>query len=224
MALIGVTPVLVLAAIGIKLTSPGPMLYRAQRVGHYHRNFVMFKLRTMHVGLGESRISGGRDPRVFPLGRVLRRLKIDELPQLANVVRGDMALVGPRPEDPDIVSDHYEPFMLETLDVLPGLTSPGSLSYYAAERNLPDDPIKAQEQYVVSLLPRKIAMDLVYVRNRSWRYDLELLVRTLAALVGVRSLFETRVAWEQAEAARLLTAARPSRPVTRIRPDLAQLR
>src|SRR6478609_8506396 len=106
-ALIVVSPLLLLAALAIMISSRGPVLYRAPRVGLSGRRFVMLKLRTMHVAPTKEveRITGGQDTRISPVGRWLRRLKIDELPQLVNVIRGDMVLVGPRPEDPSIVDD-----------------------------------------------------------------------------------------------------------------------
>src|ERR671923_1545938 len=106
-------PVLALAALGIRLSSPGPVFYRARRAGRAGSCFTMYKLRTMHQRRpGQaSRITGQDDPRVFPLGALLRRTKIDELPQLFNVLRGDMSIVGPRPEDPAIVARHYTPLL-----------------------------------------------------------------------------------------------------------------
>src|SRR2546422_2268160 len=106
-ALVATAPLLALAAVGIRRASPGAVLYRAERVGRGGRPFIMYKLRTMHARRRSdaSVITGAEDPRVFPLGAWLRRLKIDELPQLLNVLRGEMAIVGPRPEDPAIVRD-----------------------------------------------------------------------------------------------------------------------
>src|SRR5438034_11703500 len=128
-ALIALAPVLAVAALGIRLSSRGPILYRARLVGLCGRRFVMYKLRTMHVDHGghKSVITAERDPRVFAFGRLLRRLKIDELPQLVNVLRGELSLVGPRPEDPVFVARHYAPEHRETLKVLPGMASPGSI-------------------------------------------------------------------------------------------------
>jgi lipopolysaccharide/colanic/teichoic acid biosynthesis glycosyltransferase len=208
-ALVVVSPVLLLAVVAIKVSSRGPVLYTAPRVGLSGRPFVMLKLRTMHQtsSQGVHRITGAGDPRVFAVGRWLRRLKVDELPQLINVVRGEMALVGPRPEDPGIVAAYYTPFLAQTLAVHPGLTSPGSLDYFARESALPSDPVEAERVYVTVLLPRKAALDLVYIQNRTWRYDVQLVVRTVASLVGTRTLFRRRRSWERLEAAGLMRAA-----------------
>lgn len=210
-------PALAVAALAIKFSSRGPVLFRASRVGYGGRPFVMYKLRTMHhkPSGARVRITPSGDARIFPAGRWLRRYKVDELPQLANVVRGQMALVGPRPEEPSIVEEHYSCFMRETLTVLPGLTSPGSLAYYAEEASLPDEPSEAERIYVTDLLPKKIALDLVYVRNRSWRYDAELLVRTLASMVGLSRLFAGHQVWENDEAERLLRGTVRSSPMRR---------
>lgn len=206
-ALVALSPVLLIAALVIKISSRGPLLFPATRVGLAGQPFTMLKFRTMRQAPspGAQRITGARDARVFPAGRWLRRLKIDELPQLTNVVRGDMVLIGPRPEDPSIVADYYTPFMRQTLEVMPGLTSPGSLDYFGRERGLPVDPAEAESVYASTLLPRKIALDLVYVRNRCWKYDLQLVVRTVALMAGVRPLFPKRCAWERVEAGSLLS-------------------
>jgi len=188
-----VAPVLAIAALGIRFSSPGPVLYRARRVGRAGACFTMYKLRTMHQGQpGQaSRITGQDDPRVFPLGALLRRTKIDELPQLYNVLRGNMSIVGPRPEDPDIVERHYTPLLRETLAVRPGLASPGSLYHYTHGDALlaSGDPETA---YVERLLPLKVALDVVYVRHASLRTDVRIIGRTLttiAACIGGRSRF-----------------------------------
>ena len=106
------------------------------------------------------------------------------------------------------MADFYTPFMLETLAVAPGLTSPGSLDYYAGEAGLPDDPAEAERVYVTELLPRKIALDLIYVQDRCWQYDVELVIRTLAAMVGIRSAFSAHSCRERAAATELLSAHR----------------
>lgn len=190
-------PLLLPAALAIKWSSPGPLLYRATRAGVEGEPFDMLKLRTMHVGDGSGgRITAREDPRVFAAGRVLRRTKLDEVPQLVNVIRGDMSLVGPRPEDITIVREHYTAWMLESLRVRPGVTGPGSLNYFADESDLPADPAEAERQYLTRLLPRKVALELVYVRNESTSYYLELIVRTALGIAGVHRRFERRTQWE----------------------------
>jgi len=211
--LIVTAPVIGLAAVGIRLSSPGPIFYRAIRVGRGRRTFVMYKLRSMHMkGHGQSAITAKDDPRVFRFGAWLRRSKMDELPQFLNVLLGDMAIVGPRPEDPKFVEEHYAPVHFETLEVRPGLTSPSSLyDYVHGEPQLTRADV--EQQYVEQLLPIKLALEVVYVRRASLTYDLALIGRTiwtiLAVLFGRRQFPELP---ELAEARRLLSgAASPSR-------------
>jgi lipopolysaccharide/colanic/teichoic acid biosynthesis glycosyltransferase len=182
-ALVVSAPLIGLAAVGIKLTDPGPVFFRARRVGYLGRQFTMWKLRTMKDGEGPV-ITGHKDDRISPIGKILRKTKIDELPQLFNVLRGDMAIVGPRPEDPAIVQEHYSSPDLETLGVRPGLASPGSLyQFTSAERLLKaDDP---ETHYVDKLLKTKLALDRVYIRRASLRADLKIIGRTLFAIGAV---------------------------------------
>jgi len=190
LGLIAVVPLLAVAAVGIRLAGPGPILYRAQRVGLHRRPFALYKLRTMRVGQPySSAITANEDPRVFPFGAWLRRAKLDELPQLFNILRGDMAIVGPRPEDPRMVERFYAPLHDATFLVLPGLTSPGSIyAYTHGEAQL--DASDPERCYAERLLPLKLALDLVYVRRASLRYDLALIGRTVwvlgSALLGRR--------------------------------------
>lgn len=191
MALIVVAPLLALLAIGIRLAAPGPIFYRAQRVGRDSRPFTMYKLRTMRIGdAATTVITAHGDPRIFPLGRLLRRLKLDELPQLVNILRGEMSVVGPRPEDPSMVKRFYAPFYYKSFDVLPGLTSPGSIYAYThgeAQLDLGDP----ERSYGEQLLPIKMALDLVYVPRAGVGYDIALICRTVwtlgTALLGRRS-------------------------------------
>lgn len=184
-ALILTLPLLLAAAIGIRLSSRGPVLYRSLRVGKDGGVFTMLKLRTMHVEQGDRRhrITGLKDPRVFALGRLLRKAKLDELPQLVNVFTGRMAIVGPRPEDPMFVSRYYTELHRETLSVRPGLASPGSIYNYTHGDALlgTDDP---DGQYLARLLPVKLGLELVYVRHRSLAYDLRIVGRTLSVIVA----------------------------------------
>jgi lipopolysaccharide/colanic/teichoic acid biosynthesis glycosyltransferase len=190
-ALVAAAPVLCVAAVGIRLAGAGPIFYRAHRVGLHGRVFTMYKLRTMRVRQSyASAITAKNDPRVFPFGALLRRTKVDELPQLYNVLRGDMAIVGPRPEDPGMVARFYTPLDHETLRVAPGLTSPGSIyAYTHGEAQL--DARDSEGCYGERLLPLKLAMDIVYVRRASLAYDLAVIVRTAwmlgTALLGRRA-------------------------------------
>jgi lipopolysaccharide/colanic/teichoic acid biosynthesis glycosyltransferase len=194
--LIAVSPLLLLAAIGIKLTSPGPIFYRALRIGRDRRRdrregkyqgrvFTMYKFRTMLVSADAAAkpITAWKDSRVFPFGSLLRATKIDELPQLLNVIKGDMALVGPRPEAPEIVRSHYSSDDLGTLQALPGVTSPGTLYYYThCEAMLQSDAVA--DLYVQRLLPIKLALDRVYLRHPTLGYDVRMILRTIAVLVA----------------------------------------
>jgi lipopolysaccharide/colanic/teichoic acid biosynthesis glycosyltransferase len=178
-ALVVLSPVLAITAVAIRFCSPGPFLYPARRAGLKGEPFVMHKFRTMHhapAATGPA-ITAADDPRVFPLGSFLRRVKIDELPQFYDILRGKMSFVGPRPEDPRIVEEHYTEEQRETLAVPPGLTSPGTLFYYThGERCLDtDDPEAA---YAADLLPLKLSLDLEYARNASLVYDLRLILET----------------------------------------------
>lgn len=205
-ALVVLSPVLALAGALVKLSSRGPVFYRAQRAGRNGQPFTMFKFRTMRVGTAsQGAITAARDPRVFPVGAVLRRTKVDEIPQLLNVVRGEMALVGPRPEDVEIVQKHYDDFMRESLLVRPGVTGPGSLHYFADEGRLPEDPADALSFYLDKLLAPKIALDLVFVRNPTLKYELSILIRTLGGIVGRAAWFDDQARNELELAAAILT-------------------
>ena len=183
-ALVVFAPVLAFAAIGIRLASPGPVLFRARRAGRGGRPFTMYKLRTMHVAAPGGPITAADDPRVFRFGRLLRRTKIDELPQLLNVLRGDMAVVGPRPEELAIVERYYTPVHHLTLRVRPGLASPGSLYQYTHGDALlaGGDP---EERYVTRVLPVKLALELAYVRRASLAYDCAIIARTIWVIAGI---------------------------------------
>src|ERR1700686_127554 len=183
-ALIVLSPLMLLVALGIRVSSPGPVIFRAPRAGLHGRTFSMFKFRSMTVaGDAGSAITGNHDPRVFPFGRLLRRSKIDELPQLFNVLRGEMALVGPRPEDPRFVAAWYRPAPQPTLEGRPGLASPGSIyNFTHGEEQLAGPDVEAA--YVERVLPLKLALDVVYVQHASFRYHLMIVLRTLVVIVA----------------------------------------
>ena len=182
LALVIFSPPLAIAALFIKLTSRGPVLFTQERVGRNFRPFRILKLRTMRERRpgDELQITAGGDPRVTSVGRVLRRFKIDELPQFVNVLRGDMSLVGPRPEVPKYVEmfrGDYE----EVLRCRPGITDLASIKYRDEESILAQaaDPEKA---YVTRVLPDKIALAKEYVRSQSTLLDLRIMVRTVLSL------------------------------------------
>jgi lipopolysaccharide/colanic/teichoic acid biosynthesis glycosyltransferase len=175
-------PFLVVLVILIRVTSRGPALYRATRVGSGGRPFVCYKLRTMEWGGGPGpAVSVAADPRVTRLGRGLRRLRLDELPQLWNVVRGQMLLVGPRPEDPRFV-DLTDPIHRRVFTATPGITGLTQLVYADEARCLGgDDPETA---YRRDLLPAKVALDARYLDRRSTALDAWILGQTIATLLG----------------------------------------
>lgn len=185
LAILLLAPVFLAAAVAIRITSPGPVLYQARRTGRGGADFVMYKFRTMHVVQNShSVITGSNDARVFPAGRILRATKIDELPQLFNVLLGHMSIVGPRPEDPAIVAKHYGPLGHETLSVRPGLASYGSLYNYTHGQSLLDDS-DPETSYVNQLLPIKLALEVVYIRNGSLASDLRIIARTLITIAFI---------------------------------------
>lgn len=176
------SPLVVALMLLVRLDSPGPALHQARRVGRDGVEFTMYKLRTMRAdaALSGPGITGRADPRITAIGRVLRRTHLDELPQLWNALRGDMSLVGPRPEDPRFVA-RYTPEQRAVLSVRPGITGPAQLAYRDEERRLPAE--STEQAYERDILPGKLAIDLAYVRRRSLGGDLALLARTLAGLV-----------------------------------------
>ena len=175
-------PLLVLAALAVRLTSEGPVLFVQERVGRGGRSFGLLKIRTMvadAAARGPGLTTAG-DPRVTRVGAWLRRWKLDELPQLVNVVRGDMSLVGPRPELPRYVAG-YSPRERAVLRVRPGLTDPASLAFVdeAAVLARFADPERA---YVAVVLPRKLSLSLAYLERRTLRSDLGMLARTIVRI------------------------------------------
>ncbi len=175
------SPLFVLVALGIKLNSSGPVFYRAQRVGKDGDLFRLFKFRSMVSGADKKGpgITVSGDARITSVGRFLRRTKIDELPQLLNVLLGDMSLVGPRPEDPRYVA-HYTPEQRQALQVRPGITSAASLAYRHEEQMLAG--ADWEETYRTQVLPAKLAIDLDYLAHRTLLSDLRLILDTIFAM------------------------------------------
>jgi lipopolysaccharide/colanic/teichoic acid biosynthesis glycosyltransferase len=181
--LLALSPILLAVAALVKLDSPGPVFYRGVRVGRGGRPFRMFKFRTMVVNadrLGGPSAAAG-DPRITRVGRWLRRLKLDELPQLLNVLTGDMSVVGPRPEVPQYVAMFTEGER-RILSVRPGITDLATLwnSDEGAVRAGSDDPEKV---YLAKIRPVKVRLQLQYVDTASTWLDLKIIALTLAAIV-----------------------------------------
>jgi lipopolysaccharide/colanic/teichoic acid biosynthesis glycosyltransferase len=175
--LVVLAPVLVVVAFAVKLGSRGPVLFHAERVGRGGRTFRMHKFRTMTADAAGPRVTTDADPRVTRVGRALRRTRIDEAPQLWNVLVGEMSLVGPRPEDPRFV-DAADATWRRVLSVRPGITGPAQLVFADVETRLLGDA-DPERDYRERVLPEKLAVDLAYVERRSLGRDLGLLARTL---------------------------------------------
>lgn len=178
------SPLLLVTALLIRLESRGGALFRQERVGKQGRPFVMYKFRTMRPpGRAEEvRLASTADERITPLGRFLRASKIDELPQLLNVLRGEMTLIGPRPETPNFV-DLYTEEQRQVLSVKPGLTGPGQIRYTVDQAGQIPEGSDANRIYVEKILPEKLAIDLEYVRNRSLLSDIGILGKTLLVIL-----------------------------------------
>jgi lipopolysaccharide/colanic/teichoic acid biosynthesis glycosyltransferase len=181
--LILLLPLMAVIALLIKLDSPGSALFAHERVGRHGRKFKLLKFRTMVQDapkLGGA-ITAGHDPRITRIGRLLRLTKLDELPQLWNVLKGEMSLVGPRPEVERYVQ-LWEPELRElVLSVRPGITGLTQIRYRHEERLLTQQP-DPEKYYREVLLPLKLASDAEYVRRRSLLFDFYLLLRTFLAL------------------------------------------
>jgi len=190
-ALVVLAPLFAWIAYRVRREDGGPAFFRQDRVGRDGQLFEIFKFRTMRSAPGAA-ITVAGDVRITDFGRRLRRLKLDELPQLWNVLRGDMSLVGPRPEVPEFVRD-YPAEARQILTVRPGVTGPAQLEGIDEERELlaAADP---ERHYRDVLLPRKLSIDLRYVRSASLETDLRILVRTLAGLLS-NALATTRGRW-----------------------------
>lgn len=181
-ALVVTAPLLLVCMAAVAVESPGGPFYRARRVGLRGREFRMWKLRTMrNSAAAMGPITGHHDPRVTRLGRVLRKCKIDELPQFFNVLAGEMTLVGPRPESPEIVAQ-YTPEQRRVLDVKPGITGRVQLVADDESETIPAeaDPVRYYLEY---LMPRKVEMDLEYLGHRTAWTDLRIVWGTAGLLL-----------------------------------------
>lgn len=185
-ALVGMivlAPLLAAIAVAIKLDTRGPVFYLGERVGLHGRKFRIFKFRTMCVNAESSgTTTADKDPRITRVGRILRKYKLDELPQLINVVGGQMSLVGPRPEVEEHTREYDEEEKL-ILTVVPGITDYSSIRFVTLGKVLGAE--NAHQVFVTRYRSEKNQLRLKYVRNRSFREDMRILVLTFTALVNV---------------------------------------
>lgn len=183
-ALAGLTvlaPFLVICGVLVRVYDGGSALYRARRVGRGGKEFALLKFRTMVIDADKlgTGLTSASDSRITPIGRFLRRTKCDELPQLFNVLKGEMSIVGPRPEDPRYVQ-LYSPEQRKVLEIRPGITSAASL-HYRNESALLSGP-DPEGIYTRQILPHKLAIELEYMQTRTFWTDLRLVVRTIQSM------------------------------------------
>ena len=172
--LIVFSPIYLLTIIIIRVVSPGPAIYKAPRVGKDGRLFTCYKFRSMRVDSGKVRLTTlENDDRIFHFGKFIRKTKIDEMPQMVNILKGEMSVVGPRPEDKGNADKVYVGEYVHILDVKPGLTSTASLYDYT-HGELFDD----EESYEKLFMPKKLKLELYYVNHQTLWYDLVLILKT----------------------------------------------
>jgi lipopolysaccharide/colanic/teichoic acid biosynthesis glycosyltransferase len=185
MGLIAFAPLMVLIAAAIKIETPGPIFFRQERVGRHGVIFRIFKFRTMvHVQTNQSpQLTVGGDPRITQVGTKLRGKKLDELPQLLDVLRGTMSLVGPRPEVPRYVAHYPEPIRTQVLSVRPGITDLASLRYRHENDLLAQAP-DPEREYLEVILPTKLQYAVHYIQTQSLLGDLRILGLSLWVVFG----------------------------------------
>ncbi len=181
--LVVLSPVLAAVSAAIWASDRGPVFFRQERVGLHGRHFRIHKFRSMRVDNAGAQVTSANDDRITPIGKVLRKTKLDELPQLIDVLVGDMSVVGPRPEVPQYVRQWPADARAEILSVRPGISDPASVAFRNEQDELAasGDP---ERHYVEEILPRKVAMYRDYVRSRSFAGDLRVIGDTLAAVIG----------------------------------------
>lgn len=178
-----VSPILLVISILIKLDSKGPILFKQIRVGKNGKPFKIFKFRTMVVDAEKKgmQITVGRDSRITKSGHVLRKTKLDELPQLFNVLTGEMSFVGPRPEVPRYV-EMYDENQKSILKVRPGITDLASIEY-RNENDLLAKSLDPEATYINEIMPKKIELNIEYLKNMSVLYDIKLIIRTVLVVI-----------------------------------------
>lgn len=186
MSLIGLTilgiPMIIIGII-IKFSSEGPVFYKQVRVGKLNKDFKILKFRTMIIDADKKgmQITVGRDPRITGIGHFLRKTKIDELPQLINVLKGEMSFVGPRPEVRKYV-DMYDDYQINVLKIKPGITDLASIEY-RDESTLLGQSENPEKTYIEEIMPTKLKLNLKYMQEFSFFYDIKLIFKTLIKIV-----------------------------------------
>lgn len=177
-----IVPIIILAFC-VKLTSRGPVMYKQVRVTTYNRKFAIYKFRTMVVDADKigSLVTSAGDPRITKIGRFLRKYRLDEIPQIFNVLKGDMSIVGTRPEVPKYV-DKYSPQMYATLLMPAGITSLASIKFKNENRML-ETSTNIDEDYVGIILPKKMHYNLLYIKSFNFKTDLFLMFKTISEVL-----------------------------------------
>jgi lipopolysaccharide/colanic/teichoic acid biosynthesis glycosyltransferase len=186
------SPLMILTAVLIRITSPGPIIFRQQRVGLSGKRFDLLKFRSMCVENEGPQVTARGDTRVTRMGQLLRKSKLDELPELWNVARGDLSLVGPRPEVPQYVNPE-DPLWQKVLEACPGITDPVTLGLFNEEEVLAGCTGDPERFYLNTLQPYKLLGYVEYLRYRTWRSDVQVLIDTLIAIILPGKLKAQRV-------------------------------
>ena len=182
LALIGIlitSPIWILTVIGIELSDPGPIFYIAKRVGKDNKVFGMYKFRSMRQGKANEAVFRGDEDRIFPFGALIRKLKIDELPQFINVLVGKMSFVGPRPAAVDQIESMRGGEAVIASSVVPGITGPAALYDY-----LYGDTITSEEDYLKLVLPTRVKLEAIYPMKMSFLFDMKMIYYTIICICG----------------------------------------
>ncbi len=177
--LVVLSPLFIIVSSIIRITSPGPIFFRPQRIGYKSEVFTLYKFRSMHVNSGDIRVTTLKnDSRIYPFGRFIRNTKIDELPQLINILIGEMSFIGPRPEDKKVYKEYFIDKYAEIYNVKPGLSSPASLYDFTHGEMYVDS-----DEYVENFLYKKLDLELYYSRNKSFLYDVRIFFKTIYIII-----------------------------------------
>lgn len=186
-ALTVASPLILISAIAVRLSSPGPAFYKAKRAGINGSLFYMYKFRTMRIGLDrvDRRVTQENDDRITAVGNILRKTKLDEIPQFWNVLIGEMSVVGPRPEDWDIVQNHFSAEQMQTLNVRPGIASFAEVQWYPdlTYHDPPPADTPIQEWYVQRHMPAQLSASMNYIEQQNFWLDLKIIFQTAQNII-----------------------------------------